>query len=81
MGRNTTAAKAGETRVCRTHEYTLSILKLAHVVEPGNLQLIYYDGRRKELRTQGLPAGHDAATAPYGVSVIATLRQWKNGFR
>lgn len=50
----------GETRVCRTHEYTLSNLKFALAVEPGNLQLVHYNER---------------------FSVLATLRQWKNGFK
>lgn len=49
------AALPGETRVCCTHEYTLSNLKFATAVEPGNLQLIHYRQRCEELRAQGLP--------------------------
>lgn len=45
----------GETRVCGTHEYTLSNLKFAWAVEPGNLNLIHYRQRREELRADGLP--------------------------
>ncbi len=102
------AALPGSTRVCCTHEYTLSNLKFARAVEPGNLQLVNYTKRCEELRAQGLPTlpstieterqvnpflrtresdvvqaarGHDAATAPDEVSVFATLRQWKNGFK
>jgi hypothetical protein len=36
------ASVPGETRGCRTHEHTLSNLKLALAVEPANLQLINY---------------------------------------
>lgn len=36
------AALRGETRVCCTHEYTLSNPRLAQAVEPGNLQLINF---------------------------------------
>ena len=103
------AALPGETRVCCTHEYTLSNLKFAKAVDAGNLELIHYAKRCEELRAQGLPTlpstiglerqinpflrtrqpavaqaarGHDAATAPDDeVSVLATLRQWKNSFR
>src|SRR5207253_7798615 len=35
------AGLPGETRACGTHEYTLSNLKSARVVEPGNLKLIH----------------------------------------
>ena len=70
------AALPGETRVCCTHEYTLSNLNFARAVEPGNLELINYQQRCEELRAQ-----HDAATPPDEVAVFATLRQWKNEFR
>lgn len=36
------AALPGHTRVCCTHEYTLSNLRFALAVEPGNLNLIAY---------------------------------------
>jgi hydroxyacylglutathione hydrolase len=49
------AALPGETRVCCTHEYTLSNLRFALAVEPGNLQLISYAKRCEELRSQGRP--------------------------
>lgn len=49
------AALPGETRVCCTHEYTLSNLRFALRVEPGNLELIRYAKRCEELRSQGLP--------------------------
>lgn len=49
------AALPGETRVCCTHEYTLSNLRFATVVEPGNLELVHYAKRCEDLRSQGLP--------------------------
>lgn len=45
----------GQTRVCCTHEYTLSNLKFALEVEPDNLQLAAYQSRCSVLRAQGLP--------------------------
>jgi hydroxyacylglutathione hydrolase len=41
--------------VCCTHEYTLSNLKFARAVEPGNLELINYTTRGEELRARDLP--------------------------
>jgi hydroxyacylglutathione hydrolase len=49
------AALPGSTRVCCTHEYTLSNLKFARAVEPGNLKLINYQQRCEELRSRKLP--------------------------
>ena len=49
------AALPGSTRVCCTHEYTLSNLKFARAVEPGNLELINYSQRCEELRQRDLP--------------------------
>jgi hydroxyacylglutathione hydrolase len=49
------AALPGDTRVCCTHEYTLSNLKFARAVEPGNAELINYSQRCQELREQDLP--------------------------
>jgi hydroxyacylglutathione hydrolase len=49
------AALPGSTRVCCTHEYTLSNLKFARAVEPGNLKLINYQQRCEELRARNLP--------------------------
>ena len=43
------------TRVCCTHEYTLSNLKFALAVEPDNQQLADYAVRAQTLRAQGLP--------------------------
>ena len=49
------AALPGNTRVCCTHEYTLSNLKFALAVEPGNAALVAYHGRCQELRAKGQP--------------------------
>ena len=48
-----------ETRVCCAHEYTLSNLRFARAVEPGNAQLQAYEQHCLALRGQGqatLPA-------------------------
>jgi hydroxyacylglutathione hydrolase len=46
----------GSTRICCTHEYTLSNLKFARAVEPSNLKLINYQLRCQELRGRNLPS-------------------------
>ena len=43
------------TRVCCAHEYTLSNLKFALAVEPGNNDLQRYQQHCKQLREQGIP--------------------------
>ena len=45
----------GSTQVCCTHEYTLSNLKFAAAVEPGNAERAQYHARCETLRAQGLP--------------------------
>ncbi len=49
------AALPGNTRVCCTHEYTLSNLRFALAVEPDNAELIGYHARCVGLRKQGQP--------------------------
>ncbi|WP_119965893.1 hydroxyacylglutathione hydrolase [Simplicispira lacusdiani] len=49
------AALPDDTRVCCTHEYTLSNLKFARAVEPGNAELLHYSSRCEALRAQGQP--------------------------
>jgi hydroxyacylglutathione hydrolase len=44
-----------DTRVCCTHEYTLSNLKFALAVEPGNQALADYDMHCRSLRANGTP--------------------------
>lgn len=49
------AALEADTRVCCTHEYTLSNLRFATAVEPGNAELAAYKQRCEQLREQGQP--------------------------
>ncbi len=49
------AALPGNTRVCCTHEYTLSNLRFALAVEPDNPELIGYHARCTALRADGKP--------------------------
>lgn len=49
------AALPGHTRVCCTHEYTLSNLRFAKAVEPSNQALLNYEQRCIALREQTLP--------------------------
>jgi hydroxyacylglutathione hydrolase len=45
----------GNTRVCCTHEYTLSNLKFARAVEPNNAELIQYQQQCIALREANVP--------------------------
>lgn len=101
------AALPGATRVCCTHEYTLSNLRFAVAVEPGNTDLTDYQARCESLRARQQPTlpssieleqrinpflrtavpevaaaarRHDPGTGADAVSVLATLREWKNVF-
>jgi hydroxyacylglutathione hydrolase len=49
------AALPGATRVCCAHEYTLSNLRFARAVEPGNDNLIPYLSHCEALRSQHRP--------------------------
>lgn len=49
------AALPANTRVCCAHEYTLSNLRFARVVEPGNAELAEYQRTCESLRAEGLP--------------------------
>jgi len=49
------AALPGDTRVCCTHEYTLSNLRFAAAVEPGNADIAAYTEHCKALREGGQP--------------------------
>jgi glyoxylase-like metal-dependent hydrolase (beta-lactamase superfamily II) len=64
------AALPGATRVCCAHEYTLSNLRFARAVEPGNDNLIPYLSHCEALRMQRLKA----AGAPVQRWTIAALR-------
>lgn len=49
------ATLPANTRVCCTHEYTLSNLKFAQAVEPGNAELAAYTARCQAQRAQNFP--------------------------
>ncbi len=49
------AALPGDTRVCCTHEYTLSNLRFAMAVEPGNAALAAYQRHCQTLRESQTP--------------------------
>ena len=49
------AALPGPTRVCCTHEYTLSNLRFARAVEPANQALIDYETQCRALRERQVP--------------------------
>ena len=51
----TLAALPAETRICCAHEYTLSNLKFARAVEPGNAQLLHHSALCEALRAQQQP--------------------------
>ena len=57
------AALPGNTRVCCTHEYTLSNLRFAREVEPGNAALAAYQADCRALREANQP------TLPSTISV------------
>ncbi len=48
-------ALPGDTQVCCTHEYTLSNLRFAAAVEPGNADITRYAEACRELRETGRP--------------------------
>lgn len=52
---NQLASLPGNTRVCCTHEYTLSNLKFARAVEPNNAELIQYQAQCAALREAKVP--------------------------
>ncbi|MEN9889116.1 MAG: Hydroxyacylglutathione hydrolase [Pseudomonadota bacterium] len=49
------AALPPETRVCCAHEYTLSNLRFARAVEPGNAELAAYETACRQQRERGQP--------------------------
>ena len=101
------AALPADTRVCCTHEYTLSNLRFAAAVEPDNTALQAYTARCHTLREKGTPTlpsniGLERQINPFlrcsepavvaaaraqgaggddAVTVLTTLREWKNRFR
>ena len=67
---DTLAALPAATRVCCAHEYTLSNLRFARAVEPGNRALGDYLQRCEQLRAEGQPTlpssiGTERAVNPF----------------
>ena len=77
------AALPADTRVCCTHEYTLSNLRFAAAVEPGNAERARYQMRCEALRADGQPTlpssiGLELAVNPFmrcsAAEVMATAK-------
>ena len=69
------AALPGTTRVCCTHEYTLSNLKFATEVEPGNAQLVHYRQQCEERRSHGEPTLPSSIALENGINPFLRARQ------
>lgn len=69
------AALPGNTRVCCTHEYTLSNLKFATAVESGNFQLIHYRQQCEQLRSHGEPTLPSTIDVEKGINPFLRTRQ------
>jgi hydroxyacylglutathione hydrolase len=69
------AALPGGTRVCCTHEYTLSNLKFATAVEPGNSQLNHYRQQCELRRSRGEPTLPSTIALENGVNPFLRTRQ------
>jgi len=79
------AALPDDTRVCCAHEYTLSNLKFARAVEPGNVELLHHSNRCEALRAQGLPTlpsrmGLERAINPFLRTRVPTVAAAAAGF-
>ena len=79
------AALPGDTRVCCAHEYTLSNLKFACAVEPGNAALLQYLNHCESLRQAGQPTlpsrmATERAINPFLRTREATVAQAARGF-
>ena len=78
------AALPANTRVCCAHEYTLSNLRFARAVEPGNVALAEYQVKCESLRTEGVPTlpssiGTERAINPFLRSREAEITQSVHG--
>ena len=69
------AALPGNTRVCCTHEYTLSNLKFARAVEPGNAALLHYSSQCEALRAQNQPTLPSQMTLERDINPFLRVRQ------
>ena len=69
------AGLPGATRVCCTHEYTLSNLKFATAVEPGNSQLNHYRQQCEERRSRGEPTLPSTIAVEIGINPFLRTSQ------
>lgn len=69
------AALPGNTRVCCTHEYTLSNLRFAVAVEPGNQALQQYQAQCLALRAQDQPTLPSTLTTELAINPFLRSRQ------
>jgi hydroxyacylglutathione hydrolase len=69
------AALPGNTRVCCTHEYTLSNLKFARAVEPGNLELTQYSAWCEQQRASGQPTLPSSISQELQINPFLRTRQ------
>ena len=79
------AALPGNTRVCCTHEYTLSNLKFARAVEPGNADLLHYTRHCEELRARQAPTlpssmAQELAINPFLRTRVPAVKQAAGAF-
>ena len=79
------AALPGNTRVCCTHEYTLSNLKFARAVEPGNADLLHYIQHCEKLRARDVPTlpssiVQEQKINPFLRTRISAVKQAANAF-
>jgi hydroxyacylglutathione hydrolase len=69
------AALPDATRVCCTHEYTLSNLEFATAVEPGNLRLGHYREQCKARRSRGEPTLPSSIAMEKAINPFLRTRQ------
>lgn len=69
------AALPGNTRVCCTHEYTLSNLRFAQAVEPGNQALLDYAKACEEKRARNLPTLPSSMSLELAINPFLRSRQ------
>lgn len=69
------AALPGRTRVCCTHEYTLSNLRFALAVEPDNTDLVTYQAHCARLREAGRPTLPTSIAQELSINPFLRTRQ------
>ena len=69
------AALPGDTVTCCTHEYTLSNLRFAMVVDPSNQTLASYQLRCQKTREQGLPTLPTSIAQELDINPFLRIRQ------